>query len=59
MIHDLSFDQESKYITCCSDRAKVHIFKVPVDNAVTGNTKSYFSALSSFVSLAGSEWSFA
>jgi hypothetical protein len=32
---------------------------VPQENTATGNTKSYFSALSSLVSLAGSEWSFA
>lgn len=59
VIHDLNFDQESLFLTCCSDRAKVHIFKVPQAEAPGGNVTSYFSMLSSVVSLAGSEWSFA
>jgi hypothetical protein len=41
-------------LTCCSAKAKIHIFKVADEN-----TKSYFSSFSSLVSVAGSEWSFA
>lgn len=58
-INDLQFDQESKWLSCCSDRGKVHIFKVPSDKGKVVNTTSYFSALSYVVSFAGSEWSFA
>ena len=62
-ICDLSFDLQSKYLSCSSDKGTIHIFKVAhflqggANNS--GNTKSYFSAFSSMVSFAGSEWSFA
>ena len=50
-------------MTCASDKGTIHIFKVAHlsgnANGNSGNTKSYFSALSSVVSYAGSEWSFA
>jgi len=59
-IEHLSFDEEGKYLTCTSDKATVHIFKVPSSKEdASGNTKSMFSMLSSVVSYAGSEWSFA
>ena len=61
-ISDLSFDIESKYLTCTSDKGTIHIFKTGHllnANSASGNTKSYFSGLSSLVSFAGSEWSFA
>ena len=63
------------YLSCTSDKNTIHIFKCPPVKEITtmqesagvatteeqkgGNTKSYFSALSSMVSIAGSEWSFA
>lgn len=63
MICDLAFDMQSKYLTCSSDKGTIHIFKVnhflEQGAQASGNTKSYFSALSSMVSYAGSEWSFA
>ena len=74
VIKHLAFDWEKgNYLSCCSDKSTIHIFKTPVmsslateeeeskDGAVaaSGNTKSYFAALSSVVSFAGSEWSFA
>ena len=51
-------------MTCASDKGTIHIFKVAhlkgdANSGASGNTKSYFSALSSMVSYAGSEWSFA
>merc|ERR1712110_1226225 len=58
----LAFDTENKYLTCTSDKGTIHIFKVGhfQDGAngqtSSGNTRSYFSALSSMVSYAGSEW---
>jgi len=59
-IEHLSFDEEGKFLTCTTDSNTVHIFKVPQKkNEASGNTKSYFSMLSSVVSVAGSEWSFA
>ena len=62
-ICDLSFDLQSKYLACSSDKGTIHLFKVGhyLDGGAnaSGNTKSYFSALSSMVSYAGSEWSFA
>jgi len=68
-IKDLSFEWDTGlYLTCCSDKHTIHIFKTPTiaseernenDTAQSGNTKSYFSALSGVVSFAGSEWSFA
>lgn len=56
----LAFDVKSEFLTCCSNKAKIHLFKVPNADgkADAGNTKSYFSAMSSLVSFAGSEWSF-
>ena len=70
IIRHLSFEPEKgAYISCTSDKNTIHIFKAPVigsksdqnsqDASQSGNTKSYFSALSSMVSIAGSEWSFA
>ncbi len=59
-ITHLSFDKESTYLSCCSAKAKIHLFKTSLDSSQSaGNTKSYFAALSTFVSFAGSEWSFA
>ena len=54
IINHLAFDQDSKLLTCCSAKAKIHIF-----NIASEGKKSYFSAFSSIVSIAGSEWSFA
>ena len=73
VIKHLSFDWDTgSYLSCCSDKSTIHIFKTPAMTSVvnesseeskevsaSGNTKSYFSALSSVVSFAGSEWSFA
>jgi len=59
-IEHLSFNEEGTLLTCTSDSSTVHIFKVPNSKeGDNGNTKSYFSMLSSVVSYAGSEWSFA
>ena len=59
-ITSLSFDEESKYLICASIKESVHIFKVPAKQGEdAGNTKSYFSMLSSIISIAGDEWSFA
>lgn len=70
-ITDIAFDLEMRYLTCTSDRATIHIFKVAylhkrgngttaaASTAASENTRSYFSALSSVVTYAGSEWSFA
>ncbi len=44
---------DSDFLTCCSDRIKVHIFKV---NGT--NTTSYFGRIGNWVPIAGSEWSF-
>lgn len=56
-IHYLSFDLTGNYLTCCSDRTKIHIYKVQSGS----NTKSMFgfSAIAYFVPVAGSEWSVA
>lgn len=55
IIHDLAFDQDGGFLTCCSDRPKIHVFKTQVQN-----TKSYFSILGSFgLPIVNSEWSFA
>ena len=80
LIKHLAFEWETgAYLSCCSDKNTIHIFKTPPiqlissasdeeeskniagDAAVnqSGNTRSYFSALSSVVSFVGSEWSFA
>ena len=59
-IEHLAFDQDSNFLTCTSDKTTVHIFKVPTGKGeASGNTKSMFSMLSSVVSAASSEWSFA
>ena len=60
-ICDLSFDIESKYLTCSSNKGTIHIFKVGhfLAGSASENTKSYFNLLSSVVNYAGSEWSFA
>lgn len=56
-ITHLNFDADSNFLTCCSDRTKIHIFKVKTG----ANTASVFgySAISYFVPVAGSQWSFA
>jgi len=61
-VSDLAFDNLSQFLVCTSDKGTIHVFKVGHflnKNKETGNTKSYFSALSSMVTYAGSEWSFA
>lgn len=68
-IQDLAFEWlTGGYITCTSTKETIHVFKTMEikegdkssdDKVVPENTKSYFSALSSLVSYAGSEWSFA
>ena len=60
-INDLSFDTQSKYLTCTSDKGTIHIFKTGhlLSQGASGNTKSNFQLLSSVVPIAGSEWSFA
>jgi hypothetical protein len=62
MVSDIAFDNLSQFLICTGDKGTIHIFKVGHflnKTQSTGNTKSYFSALSSVVSFAGSEWSFA
>jgi hypothetical protein len=47
-------------LTSTSDKTTVHVFKIPKGKGESsGNTKSMFSMLSSVVSHAASEWSFA
>jgi len=61
-ISDLAFDQESKFLTCCSNKGTVHLFKITAggeEKAASGNTKSYFGMIGSIIPLASSEWSFA
>lgn len=68
-IQNIAFEIDSgKYLTCCSNKETIHIFKSEQiveknqnNQAITntGNTRSYFSPLSMFVAYAGSEWSFA
>ena len=67
-IQHLAFEiDENKYLTCCSNKQKIHIFKTAaiVDEKKqattnTGNTHSYFSYLGMLgVPVAGDEWSFA
>jgi WD40 repeat protein len=57
LVTHLNFDADSNFLTCCSDRTKIHIFKVKTG----ANTASVFgySAISYFVPVAGSQWSFA
>lgn len=55
IIHNLTFDPESKYLACCSDRKTIHVFKI----GQKGNQTSYFSMMSPVISYCGSEWSFA
>ena len=66
LINYLSFEgQTGRLLTVSSNKDTVHIFQcqeVSSDSQTTpqpSNTKSYFSALSSLVAYAGSEWSFA
>ena len=68
VIQNLFFEKETcRYLICSSNKEKIHIFKCseilskqnPNFAVDTGNTRSYFSAFSSLVSFAGSEWSFA
>lgn len=57
----MTFDIDSKYLTCASDKGTIHIFKVGhfLAGSASENTKSYFNVLSRVVAYVGSEWSFA
>jgi hypothetical protein len=56
-IHFLSFDATTTFLTCCSDHAKIHVFKVQKG----ANVKSSFDVgwIPYYVPFAGSEWSVA
>lgn len=56
-INHLSFDYDSKFLTCSSAKSKIHVFKVP-DSTQSVNPTSYFAIFSNIVSVAGSQWSY-
>jgi len=65
-IQHLSFECEvAKYLSVCSDKDTVHVFRTETigikegEAAKTGNLTSWFSYAASLVPVAGSEWSFA
>ena len=57
-IQFISFDKEARSLCVCSDKPKIHIFHLKSEEkAESQNTKSYFSMMSSVISVAGSEGS--
>lgn len=57
-IYNLSFDPNSKWLACSSDKGTLHIFSV--DNSSSSfNKLSHFRCLKGMIGYFGSEWSFA